>query len=91
MTEQSRMDEAREYVKSLREFYNHLAVYLIVCGMLVFINLESSPGYFWAKWPIIGWGIGVLFHGLGAFNVSILGKRWEERKIREYLDTHPEA
>lgn len=46
MTEQIRMEEAREYVKSLRQFYNHLAVYVIVCGILVFINLESSPGDF---------------------------------------------
>ena len=33
------------------------------------------------------WGIGLAFHAFGAFGKDlILGKNWEERKIREYMD-----
>jgi hypothetical protein len=36
---------------------------------------------------MLGWGIGVLFHGMKAFNYSpFLGKDWEERKLKEFMD-----
>lgn len=36
---------------------------------------------------MIGWGIGLAFHALGAFNHSLLfGKNWEDRKIREFIE-----
>ena len=36
---------------------------------------------------MIGWGIGVIFHGLEAYNYNpFLGYDWEERKIKEIMD-----
>ena len=48
-------------------FYIHLAVYILVNGLLIAINLIRSPGTYWFIWPLIGWGIGVLLHGLRVF------------------------
>ena len=48
----------------------HLAVYIAVSILLIIINLNTSPHYLWFKWPLIGWGIGVCFHGLGVFIFS---------------------
>lgn len=50
-----------------REFFTHLVTYFLVGAMLVFISLETSPDYFWAKWPLLGWGIGILVHALNTF------------------------
>jgi hypothetical protein len=30
----------------------------------------SSPQYLWFKWPLVGWGIGVFFHGTSLFVFS---------------------
>lgn len=48
-------------------FYVHLAVYVLVNGLLIAIDLMTSPGTYWFIWPLIGWGIGLLVHGLSVF------------------------
>ena len=42
-------------------FHWHLWSYLITCGLLLLVN-SLTPGPWWFQWPVIGWGIGVLFH-----------------------------
>lgn len=74
----------RKRVQAQKGFYVHFAFYLLFCFVFSAINLFSSPDYFWAFWPIMGWGIGVASHGLSVFG-SGLGKNWEERKVRELM------
>jgi hypothetical protein len=34
----------------------------------------------------LGWGFGVIAHGLDAYGYNpILGRNWEERKIKEFM------
>ena len=61
---------AKKRVEAKIGFYIHLAVYVVVNILLIIINLNTSTQYFWFKWPLIGWGIGVLFHALGVFVFS---------------------
>jgi hypothetical protein len=42
--------------KTLRAF-RFLFVGPLVLGMLVLINLMTSPGHWWVKWPALGIGI----------------------------------
>jgi hypothetical protein len=43
----------------------HLGSYLSVNLMLVVIWLMTTPGgYFWPMWPIMGWGVGLVAHGM---------------------------
>ena len=37
-------------------------------------------------YPLAGWGIGIVIHGLTTFPFGIFGKEWEERKIKEYME-----
>ena len=46
-------------------FLVHLISYLFTSVLLLLINLFASPQVVWAIWPLIGWGAGVLLHGLG--------------------------
>jgi hypothetical protein len=48
-------------------FGYHLAAFLAVNAVLIWINLDTSPDYFWAKWPLAGWGVALLFHGFSVF------------------------
>lgn len=52
------------------DFYRHLVVYVAVNLMLVVINLVTWEGYFWAVWPLLGWGTGLAIHALRVFGVS---------------------
>lgn len=66
MTDHSHVTEERPVWqgRERKAFTTHLAVYLIVIGSLVAINLIGSSRHFWAMWPALGWGVGVAVHGL---------------------------
>lgn len=84
--EYERYQRARKRVKEIKGFYGNLISYTLVISFLIFINLKYSPEHIWFYWPMLGWGIGVLFHGLGVFNiVPFFGKDWEEKKIQEFM------
>jgi two-component system LytT family sensor kinase len=77
---------AIEKVKKLKEFYQNITSYCIVIPFLVFINLYTSPQFHWFWFPMFGWGIGILFHGLDVYNYNpILGRDWERNKINELM------
>ena len=64
-------------------FRSHLMAYVIVNGGLVGINLLTSPGYFWAGWPMFGWGIGLAAH---AAAVYMDGEGVRDRMIEQELE-----
>ncbi len=45
-------------------FLIHLSVYGGVNLLLFIINMLTSPGAIWFVWPLVGWGLGVLGHGV---------------------------
>ncbi|MCE5210301.1 MAG: 2TM domain-containing protein [Deltaproteobacteria bacterium] len=51
-------------------FGYHLAAYVTVNAILVWINIDMFPHQAWAQWPMIGWGIGLAFHGLTLVSTS---------------------
>jgi len=79
--------EAVRHVREVRGFYTHALVYVLVIGGLAISNLLGNPGRLWFAYPALGWGVGLLAHGLSVFAFrGWLGADWEQRKIREYLE-----
>lgn len=73
-------------VRRIKGFYLHIVKYVVVIALLSIINLVTSPHYFWAIWPALGWGIGLIGHGLTTFDmVPFLNADWEKRKVETYL------
>ena len=80
-----RYQKAKERVEEIKGFYSNLIAYLIVIPILAYVNYRTTS-YIWFIFPALGWGFGVIMHGLGAFGYNpILGKNWEERKIKEFI------
>lgn len=80
---------AKKKVEKIVGFYWHLASYIIINIVIIFIivyyggSLRSFGTYSTAFF----WGIGLLFHGLGVFGPDFLfGKQWEAKKIKEFMD-----
>ena len=48
-------------------FYIHAATFVSVNLILIAVNLMTAPQNLWFYWPLLGWGIGLLFHGLLIF------------------------
>ena len=77
---------AKEHVEKLKGFYANFGMYLIAVPFFIYFNIVSTS-FPWALFPIGGWGMGVAFHAAEVFNWNpLLGKQWEERKIKELMD-----
>ena len=77
---------AFESVQNLKAFYSHLITYVVVIILLFIINFISNPDYIWAVWPALGWGIGVISHGLSVFEVfDVFSPEWEKKQIEKKL------
>lgn len=80
--------KAVEKVEKIKEFYKSLIKYCLVIPFLIFINLRFSSHYQWFWFPVLGWGMGLIIRFLSMKNYNfLLGKDWEEKKIREIIDT----
>lgn len=78
--------EALEYVRDIKGFYSHAAVYAIVNTALVVANFLIWPDYLWFYWCALGWGLGVASHGLMVFEVfSLFGADWERKQVDKRL------
>ena len=77
--------EARHRARVQRGLSIHAMIYAAVMAMLVFINLTVG-GEWWAQWPAMGWGLGLVLHALFAHNgTGVFGRDWEDRKVEDML------
>jgi two-component system, LytTR family, sensor kinase len=81
--EQEAYYRAKKRVEDIKGFYGNLLSYCLVIPALILVNYYSYWGYQWFWFPMLGWGMGLVFHAFGVFGY---GKSWEERKIQELLD-----
>lgn len=96
-TKEQKYLRAKNRVDELKGYYWHLATYAIVNTFIsiakisndisegqsfeqAFFNFESL-----GLWLV--WGIGLMFHSFKVFGFPFfLGKNWEERKIKEFMN-----
>lgn len=76
-------ERAQKRVKEIKSFYGNLISYCIIIPFLVILNLVTNPKNMWFFFPMLGWGVGLAAH---AMNVFVIGRKWEERKIREIMN-----
>ena len=77
---------AKEKVEKIKGFYSNLISYIVIIPVLAYINYRTTD-FPWVIFPILGWGFGVVAHGMEAYGYSpFVGKNWEERKIREFMN-----
>lgn len=75
--------EAMEYVKGVKEFYSHLGMYFVFAVVFSLSFGLDNPMIFWG---VTGWGIGLIIHGLNAFEViNVFKPNWERRMIEKRL------
>ncbi|AWM15234.1 histidine kinase [Flavobacterium sediminis] len=86
--EQTAYARAKKRVKEIKEFYGNLSSYLIVIPVLMLINYKTFWAFQWFWFPMLGWGMGLIFHAIRAFGY---GRSWEERKVQEILRKEQES
>lgn len=89
----AQVGERQEFIAERKaDFYPHLWSFIGVNVMLLAINLMTSPGHFWAAYPMLGWGIGLFCHAMAAlptrgpvFEKEFAGWRGKRREKAEKL------
>jgi hypothetical protein len=54
---------AEKRVKNRMEFYQHVVAYVVINAML----LIAFRNQWWVVFPLFGWGLGVIMHGMEVF------------------------
>ena len=69
---------AQRRAKAKMGWYIHASVYTLV--NLLLVTLSVSSGRYWAVFPALGWGLGLLVHGVVVFR--LFGGDWHERMVQ---------
>ncbi|WP_298506982.1 2TM domain-containing protein [uncultured Maribacter sp.] len=85
LSKETRYLRAKEKVQAEKGFYSNLTAYCIIIPMLAIFNYTTT-GFVWVIFPAMGWGLGVVLHGMQVFGYNpFLGKNWEEKRLKEYM------
>jgi len=87
INEETKYYRAKKRIEEIKGFYASLISYCFVIPFLIFIWYRFTPHNIqWFWFPMFGWGFGLVMQGMHAFGFNpILGKDWEERKMRELM------
>jgi transcriptional regulator with XRE-family HTH domain len=78
--------EALQYVRDIKGFYAHAIWYVVTNAVLAAWNFIATPDNLWFVWCVIGWGAGLVAHGLSVFEVfNLFGADWEKRQVEKRL------
>ena len=93
--EQSKDPQLWDIAKRRASFKSHFATYLIISAFFWALwyftgGRDFNSGIPWPIWPMLGWGIGVLFHYMGAYvnpKANAVDKEYE-KLLRENKRRH---
>ena len=100
MTEQEIYEKAKKRIKAKKGFFIHFGVYAATSAFLFAVNYLtfSDSGIWWAFFPALAWGIGIVAHYISVFGVGIVSQfiasfgfdppieeNWEEKELEKEI------
>ncbi|WP_394750533.1 2TM domain-containing protein [Spongiimicrobium salis] len=88
LDKESKYLRAKERVEAIKKFYSSLFSYIVFITLLGALNYYTNQWeYMWFLWAAFGWGIGIVVKAVKVFGTNVfMGRDWEERKIKEFMD-----
>ncbi len=85
------MERARQRVKEVRDFYYHLMTFVLVNGLIIYLDRRTGPndqflGLDWAFWVIFAWGFGIAGHAIATFLGDYRVNEVSRQDSRERVD-----
>jgi hypothetical protein len=90
MTDEELETKAKKRVEARMGFLIHAAIYVIASTGFIVTWALSTTTYPWFLWPVLGWGIGIVSHGLTVVfgPDSERGERAIEREVARLRAHH---
>ena len=78
-------EQARYHVREqkIRKFFKELTQWAGTSIVLVGINIMTTGGFTWAKWPVFIWGLVVAAQALDVIRMYKLNRDWEQRRWQQ--------
>lgn len=79
--------QAMRFVKGIKGFYEHLAVYLAFLLLEIVGVGRDLPMHYLYVWLLAGWGVGVIIQGLVAYEMFgwLIRPNWEKKMVERRL------
>jgi hypothetical protein len=87
LREQELRKQAIDRIEKRRDFWTHVTAYVVVNALLTGIWFVTNDGdSFWPIFPLLGWGIGLVFHALDVYRSPVTEERiqHEMRRFQGY-------
>ncbi len=89
-TNNAKYSKVKERVNSIRKFYQQMLrgvfAIAIVASINYYLNAWQEP---WFLWVVFGVTLGIALKAIKVFGIgALLGRNWEERKIKELMDSN---
>lgn len=101
MNSNTKLKQAEKQVKRIRNFYNHLQVFIIAVILIILFSdtiisffenhIHNGGTINWIKaniWVnVLIWFLVIVFQGFFAFKYKIsFLENWEQKKVKEYMN-----
>jgi hypothetical protein len=73
---------ARKRAGAKLGWYSHAAIYVVVNLFLFAVSAYGFGDRRWSVFPLLGWGVGLAFHGISVFVLGT-GSDLRERMVRK--------
>ena len=64
-------EQATIRLRKQRDFRAHLLAYVLINGSLLIIWALTGSGFFWPVFPMLGWGVGLVFHAWDIYRAPL--------------------
>jgi hypothetical protein len=79
MDPQTLYKKANARAREKKRFFAHFLRWAVMSIFFILVNIFTSD-YFWAIFPIMGWGIGLAMHG-----IKVYTNEWEDSETEREL------
>ena len=80
--------QTKKRVRQIKSFYTLIVVFLVSAPIIIYVNLEFSPGFHFFWYAIVGMILTIFFHWIAVFGIEKIGfgNKWEQKKIQEIVN-----
>jgi hypothetical protein len=64
-------EQATIRLRKKRDFRAHLLAYVLINGSLLIIWALTGSGFFWPVFPMLAWGVGLVFHAWDIYRAPL--------------------
>lgn len=88
-TRETQVATERVLARRRRTLASHIWTFVAINGFLFAINFLSTPGQWWVLFPLMSWGLGLVFHARAALSKHVSPRALRRERERMQAELSP--